>query len=101
MLGFNKDSLETPDSSLYHCGLNPFVSIVLHQNFAKHLMRQHQRVRFCLSILWKPIPQTEDEINEQLRLDYEEEEWWEEAVQQVSGAKNTLDTIRVSQWETE
>ena len=79
MLGFNKDSLETPDSSLYHCGLNPCIYCSSPKLCEASDATASESLGSVCPFFWKPIPQTEDEINEQLRLDYEEEEWWEEA----------------------
>ena len=78
MSTFNIDSLETDDSSLYHCGLNPcrYCSIELCE--AVDASASISITSIC-PYFWQPIPQTEDEMNEQLRLDHEEEERWEEA----------------------
>lgn len=77
MLGFNKDSLETDDISTYDCSLRPcrYCSSIEPCEAFDALA---SNVSSLCPYFWKPVPQSNDEMNEQIRLDYEEQERWEE-----------------------
>lgn len=81
MLGFYKDSLETDDSKLYDCSLRPcrYCSSI-EPCEAVDASASISKTSIC-PYFWKPVPQTEDEINEKMRLFYEQwdyEEWAKE-----------------------
>ena len=80
MLGFNKDSLETDDSNLYDCSLRPcrYCSSI---EPCKAFDASASNISSVCPYFWKSVPQTEDEMNEQMRLHYEQcdyEEWAKE-----------------------
>ena len=73
MPGFNKDSLETPDTSLFQCGLNPCIYCSSPEPCEAFDALASNPNSVC-PYFWKPFPLTQDEMNEQMRLDYEEQE---------------------------
>lgn len=81
MQTFNIDSLETDDSNLYDCLLRPcrYCSSI---EPCEAFDASASNISSVCPYFWKPIPQTEDEMNEQMRLFYEQcdyEEWAKEA----------------------
>ena len=78
MQTFNIDSLETDDSSTYDCLLRPCRYCLSIEPCEAFDALASNMISVC-PYFWKPIPQTEDEMNEQMRLDYEQQEGWEEA----------------------
>ena len=77
MPSINKHTLETDDSSLYHCDLNPCRYCSIEPCEVVDASGSISITSIC-PYFWQPIPQTEDEMNEQMRLDYEQQEGWEE-----------------------
>ena len=81
MQTFNIDSLKTDDSNLYDCSLRPcrYCSSI---EPCEAFDASASNISSVCPYFWKPIPQTEDEMNEQMRLFYEQcdyEEWAKEA----------------------
>jgi hypothetical protein len=77
MPSINKDSLETDDSSFYDCSLRPCIYCSSPEP-CEAFDASASNLSSACPYFWKPIPQTQDEMNEQMRLDYEEQERWEE-----------------------
>lgn len=80
MSTFNIDSLETDDSSLYHCGLNPCRYCSSSIEPCEAFDASASNLSSVCPYFWKPIPQTQDEMNEQMRLDFEKQEQMEQAL---------------------
>ena len=82
MLGFKKESLESDDTDhLYDCSLRPcrYCSSI-EPCEAVDAVASISITSIC-PFFWKPIPQNEDEMNEQMRLFYEQcdyDEWAKE-----------------------